>query len=242
MNSRLNQGFSAHDDFFGNNAKHEVFPLTNFLITRPDHDDVVFYLFEWSKELIEKARAKGINVLDCFGKRANKKDVEKMLKKKEPELVMFNGHGSPDCVCGQKNEILVKKGLNEAVLENKIVYARACASGKELGQSCVKKGAKAYIGYKEDFCFWVNNFTTATPLKDEFAKPFFEATNQIVESLLSGQTVAGSQARSLSVFDEKIEQFKRSNAPPEAEYILPLLYWDKNIQTIHGNENAKLEL
>jgi len=211
-----------------------------FLITRPDHEDIVFYASEWSKEIIEKAKEKGIKVLDCYGQKATKKTIEDMIAKTEPNLIMFNGHGGPNFICGYKDEILVEKDKNEEILENKIVYARTCSSAKELGESCIKKGTKTYIGYKENFLFWINNFKSTTPLADELAEPFFMASNQIIHSLLNGRTAIESHKRSQTVFDEQIERFQRSDAPPDAQYILPLLFWDKINQLILGDENANL--
>lgn len=211
-----------------------------FLITRPDHDDTVFYLHEFSKELIEIAKDKGFKVLDCDRKKANRKTVQQMIQEQKPELIMFNGHGNPPTICGHKNEALIKQGENEEILEEKIVYARSCSTASSLGPSAVKKGAKTFIGYTEDFVFLIDNSRTANPLKDEFAKPFLTASNQIIKSLLNGRTALEAHQRSQKVFDEQIESLQKSDAPPEAQHLLPWLFWDKTIQTILGEKNAQI--
>ncbi len=214
--------------------------MMKFLITRPEHDDTVSYLFEWSKELISHAEEKGLTVLDCERQKANRVVIEKMLEKQSPRLAVFNGHGNQSQICGHKDEILIEKDKNDELLGGKIVYARSCSTAKELGPSCIGKGALAYIGYKEDFAFVMDNFSSTKPLNDNFAKPFFLASNQVVHSLLNGMPAQEANKRSLEVFDQQIQKYLRSNAPPEAEHILPLLFWDKMNQVVLGEGNSKL--
>lgn len=212
----------------------------HFLVSRPEHEDTVFYLSVWSKELMDKAEQKGFQVLDCHREKANAKTIGGMLKEKLPELVLFNGHGNENQVCGHKNEVLVEKGRNDESLKNNIVFSRSCRSAAGLGPSAVEKGCRAFIGYEDDFAFWIDHANSTVPLKDKFARPFFKASNQVIHSLLSGNTALEANKRSKAVFDEEIKKFLGSAAPPEAEYILPLLYWDKINQVVVGDKNAKL--
>ena len=75
-----------------------------FLITRPNHDDVVHYLSVWSKDLINLAIKKGKNVIDLTDKKANKKRVTGTLNKTPVRLVMFNGHGDGAVWRGEPGE------------------------------------------------------------------------------------------------------------------------------------------
>ncbi len=211
-----------------------------FLITRPEHEDTVFYLSVWSKELIEQAKENRVTVLDCHKERAVPSVVCPMLEKKHPTLVMFNGHGNAHQITGHHNEVLIEKGKNEQLLKGKIIYARSCSTSAELAESCVKKGAHAYIGYREQFVFWQGNTTSLRPLEDESARPCLEASNQVVKSLLAGSTAKEAYEHSQRVSDEWIEKLQRSNAPPDAVHVLPLVFWNKYVQTVHGDENARI--
>ena len=111
-----------------------------FFLTRPDHDDTVFYLYEWSKDLIEKAESKGFKVLDCEKEKANRKHVEKMITSQQPELLLFNGHGSSTTIFGYKNEPVIEEGVNDNLLKDKIIYARSCSTAASLGEKCVQNG------------------------------------------------------------------------------------------------------
>jgi len=211
-----------------------------FLITRPEHENTVFYLSQWSNELIEQAKNKGIKVLDCHRERAQKKIVQEMISKHQPKLIMFNGHGSRSMVCGHQDAPLVKKNDNEKILKGTIVYARACQTAAELGPACIEQGTRAYIGYQEDFAFWTNNYSTAHPLKDVQAQPSFKPSNQVIRSLLNGATAEEAYNRSQAVSDEEIERLMQSDAPPEAEFILPLLLWNKHNQSLLGDKEANI--
>lgn len=211
-----------------------------FLITRPEHDPTMFYLAEWSKELIKMAREKGIPVFDLNKERANPAEVENFLRKKNPRLVMFNGHGSEETVMGHKNEILIESGKNEELLKDKIVYCRSCNSAAKLGKDCTDCGTTAFIGYKDLFGFPFDPQKTANPITDELAKPCLAASNQIIKSLLKGNTVTKAYNSSQNAFDSWAEKMQRTNAPPEAPQILLWLFWNKVNQHFHGDGNAKL--
>lgn len=68
----------------------------SLLITRPEHEPAMRYLSHWSKKIIKEAKEKGVNVIDLCRNKANRKRVIGILEKRNPKLVVFNGHGSPD--------------------------------------------------------------------------------------------------------------------------------------------------
>lgn len=210
-----------------------------FLVTRPAHDDTTFYLFKWSEILVKFAKAKGITILDLKKERVIRKNVETMINSESPDLVMFNGHGSASTIHGHRDEILIEKGKNDKILKNKIVYALSCNTASALGKNCVKEGTKAYIGYKEEFMFWISDSKSLKPLQDSIANHFAEPSNQVVHSLLKGATAENAYKRSQEVFDSNIEKLLRDNSPSEAQYILPLLIWDKVNQVVLEPEESK---
>ena len=130
---------------------------------RRTHDDTTHFLSNWSKSSITHAKSKGIQVLDLYQKRARKDEVESMLSKQSPTLVVLNGHGSEDRVCGHENEPLLTVRKNETLLKGKIVYALSCRSAKKLGPRSVKAGARSYIGYNDDFVFFYDTNNISRP-------------------------------------------------------------------------------
>ena len=90
--------------------------MKKLLVTRPEHDDTTQYLSYWSKKAVEPAASRGVALLDLTRERATKKEVTSMIEKLAPGLIIFNGHGSDDCVTGYKNEELITAGKNETLL------------------------------------------------------------------------------------------------------------------------------
>lgn len=110
------------------------------LVTRPDTDRTTRYISAWAGKILEVAESKGDIVFDLSKERANKKEIESILLKKEPEILFLNGHGDKNCVTGQNNEVLIDAIHNAHLLKGKIIYALACKSGEGLGPASIVAG------------------------------------------------------------------------------------------------------
>ena len=212
--------------------------MKKFLITRPEHDDTTHYLSNWCKKIMEVANAKGISILDLNREKATKKEFASMVQKQKPGLIMFNGHGSDECVTGHKKEILVVAGENESLLKKSITYALSCRSGKLLGPKSVNAGAKAYLGYDDDFVFVYSPDKITQPLADETAKLFLEPSNEIIISLIKGNSAEESYNRSQEFFMDRMKKLLSSEATPEESSMARYLWWDRLHQVCLGDKRA----
>ena len=212
--------------------------MKKFLITRPEHDDTTHYLSNWCKKIMEVANAKGISILDLNREKATKKEFASMVQKQKPGLIMFNGHGSDECVTGHKKEILVVAGENESLLKKSITYALSCRSGKLLGPKSVNAGAKAYLGYDDDFVFVYSPDKISKPLADETAKLFLEPSNEIIISLIKGNSAEESYNRSQEFFMDRMKKLLSSEATPEESSMARYLWWDRLHQVCLGDKRA----
>lgn len=210
----------------------------NILITRPEHDDTTHYLSNWSKKILDFAKKKGKKIFDLRRKRAVKKEVTSFLLKKDPEFVIFNGHGNNDFITGHKDEILIKVGENEHLLKHKIVYAISCKSAKTLGPKSITAGAISYIGYDDDFIFVYNKNKITNPLTDNIAKIFLEPSNELVTSLIKGNSTNKSYEKSQNMFKDNLKKLLTSESisSPAVRY----LWWDMKHQVLLGDEEATL--
>lgn len=208
------------------------------LITRPEHDDTTHYLSSWSKEAIIIAQKKGILVLDLHREKANKKITVSMLSKQNPTLIVFNGHGTEAVVCGHNKEPLLIAEKNEQLLKDKIVYAISCKSAKELGPKSVQSGAKAYIGYNDDFIFFYDPKKITYPLEDETAKLFLEPSYELIISLIKGNAVEESCKRSKRLFEDNIRKLLSSKATEEETSMARYLWWDSIHQDFLGYKES----
>lgn len=209
-----------------------------FLITRPDHEIRVSYCSKWAERVIEEAGKRGISVIDLSEKRANRKEVEDIIQKMEPNLIFFNGHGDEMMICGHNDECLIEAGVNDQLLKSKIVYSIACKAARVLGPRCTQSGAGTFIGYKNDFMFVRDKSKSSNPTSDSSSKPFFEASNIVPISLIKGKTTNESFLKSKESFKKQILYYLRQDQI-ESPDILPHLVWDSESLVIHGDREAR---
>lgn len=214
--------------------------LPKILITKPRFDEATYYLSAWSKEIIDIAKLKGYIVYNLEEQKCVRKEFEKRIKKHTPDLVLFNGHGSYNTITGQNCEVLVETKKNTHLLNNKIIHAFACSSANLLGPNSIEEGARAFIGFKEDFVFLQDEVYSASPLKDKIAKHFLESTNIAPISIIKGNTVKEAFQRSQDAFEKSIRYFE-SHYNVQNSHILFWLRYDKMIHTYVGDGNSKLE-
>jgi hypothetical protein len=213
--------------------------MSRFLITRPRHDPIVTYLFHWNEEIIKLAESNNIPFSDFRDEKANRRNVEQFLEIQNPRLVVFNGHGNAETICGHNDEPIIKKNDNEKLLESKIVYAIACDAARELGENAVKSGCAAFVGYENVFGFAVDSTRIATPQKDKIAEPFKQFSNTIVKNLLEGHTSGESVEKAKRVASELIVRYSISTVEPGYAAIRFWLFWDRLFLKIIGNQTAK---
>lgn len=198
-------------------------------ITRPFYDDTTSYLHRWNLDVVKYARTTSSSVVDLDQKRASRKELESVVRKLNPEIIILNGHGTGDSILGQDNEVLIKVGENEYILKNSVVFSLSCSSAKVLGPASIKVGAKAYIGYKEDFIFVYTDGYSTRAEQDPLAKLFLEPTNKIAMSLVSGNSPKDSHQRGLNAFLKNLQQVLLSES--SEGYIARFLLWDLTNQT-----------
>lgn len=209
-----------------------------FLITRPEHDDTTHYLSKWGEKTIGFAACRGVKVLDLFRKKADKENVESYIKKNDPSLIVFNGHGNNDVVAGDENKAVIKAGENEALLKSRIVYAISCRSAKELGPKSIKAGAKAYLGYDDDFIFVYNPGRITNPLNDATAGLFLNSSNELITSLIKGNSAGEAYERSQKHFKENIGKLLTSESSKDAGILVRYLWWDCKHQVCLGEKES----
>ena len=210
------------------------------LITRPRHDLITNYLFFWSRYILEKAEDKGFTSLDLSGVKANRKNVESYLAKRNSGLVVLNGHGNRTTIAGDSDSPLISVGINEEILSGKIVYLRSCEAAQVLGQSCIRKGTKSLIGYKEKFWLGYSGNNTTTPLCDVVAKRFLEPSNLVPISLIKGNSVVESYKKSQKLMSKNILSMMSSEAGQNERDSAPYLYSNKLNQVLLGDSDGAL--
>jgi hypothetical protein len=207
------------------------------LVTRPDDDSTLNFLYHWTEDIITFAEKRGFTLLDLSGAKSNKKYLESYISKNNPGLILFNGHGTKDSILGYDEETIVKLHINDNVLINRIVYARSCESGKELGR---EGKAKAFIGYEWNFIFYYNQNNVSHPKKDKLAKRFLEPSNLVSTTLLKHKTVNEADTRSKKLMLKYYFEMMSSNGTYEEQKVASFLWSNIAGQRLYGNPEAHI--
>ena len=194
------------------------------LFSCPAHDVQINYLYHYSKELVKTADSKGLDVLDKEKENASREIILSLIKKKKPNFIMFNGHGSSKEIFGHKNELIVSSDENPEILKGAVVYALACSCAIELGVKACEVGTKSFIGYLCDFALGKDPYSEAVPVRDKIGKLFLEHSNMLVIAILSGKSVEDAIIKAKEKMWENIWYLNTTTDFPEAPFYAPYLY------------------
>lgn len=207
------------------------------LITRPNDDPTLNFLYFWTEEIVNEIKKRQYKLLDLKGAKANKKDFESYLAKNNPELILFNGHGTKNSIQGHNNETLVELHFNEGIIKDRIVYARSCESAAMLGS---KSKARVFIGYIWKFVFYYYESNISHPLKDKIAKKFLAPSNLISTTLLKGKTANEAHTRSKNMMLKYYFEMVSSKGSYEEQKVASFLWGNIAGQRIYGDKEAHI--
>lgn len=212
----------------------------HLLITRPEHDYATRYLSAWSEKLFDLIKSKGYSIIDLYRERANRKEIESVLSKRNPVLVIINGHGSDDAVAGHDDNLLIKAGDNSSLLSNKITYAISCRSARILGKEIGQNAKTAYIGYQDDFILVYLEKYRTRPIEDKFAGLFLDSSNLVVTTLIKGHPAKEAVSRAKQEFLRNIQRLLTSKVKSDDSSALRYLVWDMKNLVLCGDNNKHL--
>lgn len=207
------------------------------LVTRPCYDGGTSYLFYYAGLVLKEAGSAGVPAIDLKRPRLTREKFTEIVKDQSPSLIFFNAHGSEREIYGDKlgssEEVLVEEGKNHGLLDSKIVYARACLAAASLGRAC--KGG-CFIGYNTPFSFVFDEQWSAKPSNDNTAKLFLEPSNQIVQSLLKGNTAEEAAEKSFNMSKKNMLKLLKEKGGPGAMASMTVLWNNMMGLEVLGNK------
>jgi hypothetical protein len=205
---------------------------------RPCHDDVTSYLHYYSKELLIESKKRGFKTINKEKADANALMITGIIKKNNPDFIMFNGHGNPNTICGHHDEPLIKLNKNHSLIKNKIIYSLSCSSALKLGKK-VADSKSTFIGYIDEFALGMDINSQAVVHRDKRARLFLEPSNLLVKSLLKGNNVKEAVIKARNLMKKNISKLKTDPFPDAKDY-LPYLFNNLVVLSLLGNDSAKL--
>lgn len=210
------------------------------LLTRPDHDYATRYLSAWAERFFDLAKKNDYSIIDLRRERANRKEVESVLSKRNPCFVIINGHGDDNLIAGYEDKPLLIAKTNSSLLQGKIVYAISCRSALVLGEEAGQYKDTAYIGYKDDFILLYLEKYRTRPIEDNLAGLFLGPSNLVATTLLKGHTAKESVLRARQEFLRNIQKLLTSKTTTDDSSALRYLVWDMKHLALCGKADKKL--
>ena len=210
------------------------------LLTNPEVDPLTYCLSVWTDDMLEKTKSKTNQYYRLKREKVNRKEFESYLEKRSIDLVLICGHGASDAIAGDKEIILDTK--NDNLLKGKLVHALSCQSAKQLGPDAMKKGAKGYIGYKENFiAFFDDSKRLTEPLKDDIASLFLDPAFTAPKVLLKGGTPKKAVVMTKKAYNKSIREAINSDIQSDADQLIGWLFWDRDNLVACEREGQKDE-
>lgn len=210
------------------------------LITRPNHDPVLNYLYYWTSSVVELAETKKYSTFDLKAERSNRELLNSYTRKHNPSFIFFNGHGNSNSILGHDNKVLVDTGKSITLLKGRIIYSRTCDSASKLGMKSTSIGTIAFIGYIRPFVFAYNRNYVSKPLNDKLAKIFLEPSNLVATTILKGHPVKEAHRRSREAMRKNLFRILSSEASLEERVLASHLWNNITNQKLIGNSGAKI--
>ncbi|MBI2465081.1 hypothetical protein HYV64_02960 [Candidatus Shapirobacteria bacterium] len=209
------------------------------LVTRPNDDNGLNYLYYWSREVIDVAKKKSFQIIDLAEKKANRKNFKSYIEREKPGLIWVNGHGDYGLVTGHDKEVLLDISSNWFRIDSRVFVARSCRCGSELGKRLVTEGVGAFIGYVDDYIIKTSRFYFTRSWMDPVAALFLGPSNQIVLSLLKGHTAEESNTKSKELLLKNLKRVLANDANDQSD-VGRWLWHDYKCQVILGNSGSRI--
>lgn len=214
--------------------------MTDVLFSRPKHDTPMEYLYYYSGLLIKEGELiRNIKIINKEKQNSTRRIINEVLRKINPRLIMFNGHGTKSSICGHNNEPIIDKE-NISLLNGSIIYALACCAGAELGETAKDIGADCFIGYKYEYAIAKDPEYEASPRKDKIAKFFLEPSNLLFSSIMNGQTVDSAVKKAKRKMKLDLGYLNTTKDMPYAKHYAAFLFGNYSGLVICGNKDAKI--
>lgn len=213
--------------------------MSTIVITNPAHDETTKVLSAWI-DAVAKYIENGAQhtVVGLNDHEANKQSLNEAYDAHGPGLIMINGHGNPDVLCGHNNLPLIESSDPENErYGDVIIHALACAAAKNLGVELVEGGLSAFIGYNENFHFYHDTKEGSDPLKDPLAALFLEPAYHIPKALADGHSAREAYDQAQRMYKDNFLLAHKSNVD---QPVLASLYHDIKNHVVLGSATASL--
>ncbi len=156
------------------------------------------------------------------------------LSAPQSDIIIGAGHGSETSFCGQNESVILEIGkYNPREVRGKVIKLISCQTGVSLGPDLIKNGARAFLGYKDDYVWVMDADLASTPWADEMAGTCLMPVVDGLNALLDGKTAEES-------FDVELQGYLKNAAAEEDELIKSCLEFNHDNAILLGDTSARV--
>lgn len=215
-----------------------LFVKNTALFVENTTDGVTGYAATYRKNHVHPVfAARGFKVVVLEGVDDNRANFA--IEAKRPFVVYISGigHGSPTTYTGHLGNPILKVGAYDpAEVRGKVIHLLSCQTARQLGPDVVAKGARAFVGYYENFVFVYDNPATGAVNEMEL---FWKCDSTFDLCMANGLKVEQAHNATIAAYNSAIAQVPNTSA---ATWLL----WDRNylrdpmINVIYGDKTATI--
>jgi hypothetical protein len=173
-------------------------------------------------------------IAELKGENANPETITKTILSQNPTLCVMVGHGQPDQYTVECKTPYLNAGEPDLIImKGRIIQMVSCLTAKSLGPSIIEAGALTYLGYREEFWFWIGT----PPCSDRPSiSPFLPDFEGYTASLMRGETTGEARLDQLRRYEEEINYwtFGEGKNHPHAAELARILEMNENASIFIG--------
>ncbi len=152
------------------------------------------------------------------------------------DFILGMGHGEKALFTGQNESQIWKVGeYDPKEVQGKIIKLLSCQTALELGPDMIRNGARAFLGYTEDFVWIMDAEKVATPWADPYARRGLQPVVDSLNALLDGKTVK-------EAFDIEIAGYEKNISVEEDSLVKSTMIFDMRGAIFLGDGEARVNV
>ena len=156
------------------------------------------------------------------------------LSAPQSDIIIGTGHGSKTSFTGQNESVILEVGAyNPREVRGKVIKLLSCQTGVSLGPDLIENGAKAFLGYKDDYVWVMDADFASNPWADKMAGACLLPVIDGLNALLDGEMAKDA-------FDIELEGYTKNAETQEDELIKSCLEFNHANAVLLGDASARV--